>query len=86
MEFFKTERGKILSYGIHEHNSGLGIAKNYISLVNILLEKESIILSGDEETKKLFKDSILKIRESLNKCQSSVDYIYENIKKLEPED
>lgn len=80
--FWKTKIGKILSYAIHEHNSGLGYISNRITFIKDALNSSRVRLEGDKEyiniITKYFND-IIKAKE---KCKKSVDYIYEEIKKL----
>tara|TARA_R110000850_G_scaffold34024_1_gene92221 strand:- start:30292 stop:30561 length:270 start_codon:yes stop_codon:yes gene_type:complete len=81
--FWKTPEGKILSYGIHEHNSGLGYINNSLSIINTLIEQGGIkIQFNDEESEKWFNNSLKRIKEGKVKCRKSMDYVYEEIKKL----
>lgn len=76
ISFWKTPEGKILSHGIHEHNSGLGILQNYIKWFEYSL-KNNIEHSKEEQLKVL--DSM---KNAKTKCSESMDYVYEEIKKL----
>ena len=76
MSFWKTKIGKILSYGIHEHNSGLGYIVNNIKLLEKDLLSEKPMFS-----KKEHKEMFESVRKGVEKSKKSIDYIYENIKK-----
>jgi hypothetical protein len=86
-EFWKTPEGKILSYGIHEHSSGLGYINNAVSFINTLIEKDNVKLEfKDEETKEWFFKCLQNIKDGKVKARDSVDYIYTEIKKLKEDD
>jgi hypothetical protein len=82
-EFWSTPTGKILSYGIHEHNSGLGYIVNSVSIIKKLINNGSIKLDfEDKESEEYFNKSIDRILLGKVKCRKSIDYIYEEIKKI----
>lgn len=83
INFWKTDEGKILSYGIHEHNSGLGYINNSISLIKKLIERKQInITFKDIEIEDIFNRNFKMLEEGKIKCKESVDYIYKEIKAL----
>ena len=83
IDFWKTPEGKIMSYGIHEHNSGLGYIINNLRYIELLIEKGHIEIKGtDENYMKDFNNSLTKIREGKEKCKDSMDYVYTKIKEL----
>lgn len=79
--FWETKIGKILSHGIHEHNSGLGYIQNGKSL----LMKEFKLAQEDELSEIsfqiLFDKNMATIRKGQDKCKESIDYIYKNLKE-----
>ena len=77
MKFWDTKIGKILSYGIHEHNSGIALTKGNVALAIKMLKMPNHytideVIERLEISKKHFK-----------KCKDSIDYIYSEVKKLE---
>jgi hypothetical protein len=78
-KFWSTERGKIMAHGIHEHNGGLGLINGTTSLLEMYF-KEDKKISKKEQARLIdcFKDS-------QKRCKESMDYVYNNIKKLEDE-
>lgn len=72
-EFWKSNEGKILNYGIHEHIHACSRITRNIKLIKRDFDK----LSKEEIFKKL--DIIF---ESKEKCKGCLDYIYTEIKKL----
>ena len=77
IKFYKTEVGKVVSYGIHEHCHGLSSVGGNITLLKRLLERECPEVFNKEETQKYFT----RISEGLGKSTDSVDYIYEKLKE-----
>lgn len=73
-QFWKTEKGKIFMHGIHEHNSALGLIN---SEVYFLKEFHSKLSQKD------INERLDRIENQKKKAIESMDYIYENIKKLE---
>jgi uncharacterized coiled-coil protein SlyX len=83
VDFWKTPEGKIMSYGIHEHNSGLGHIINNLRYIELLIEKRHIeIKFNDEKYMKDFNDSLVKIRQGKEKSKDAMDYVYTKIKEL----
>lgn len=76
MDFWKTERGKIINLGVHDHYH----ATSKISRNIHLIKEKFDTLTKEEIFKRL--DNIL---EGKTEAVKSIDYIYENIKKLENE-
>lgn len=77
VNFWKTPEGKIISHGIHEHNSGLGIINNYIRWFEYSLEK------GIQHSKEEQLEVLARMRDGKVKCRESIDYIYIELKKLQ---
>ena len=73
--FWKTDIGKILSYGIHEHSNALCMLQTSCSLIKIGIEKGTL-------TNTELLEYIDKIKAKGKTCAESIDYIYEQIKKL----
>jgi hypothetical protein len=72
-KFWDTEIGKIMSHGLHEHNTVLGqIARSryYIEHKFDSLTKEQILIQ------------INNIEEGKKKAQEAMDFIYEKLKAL----
>lgn len=74
--FWKTESGKIMSHGVHEHNSGMGYIINAVSFI-----------SEEFDSGKLTKESLDKyldiILKGKIKSQDGMDYIYEKLAEIE---
>lgn len=66
-KFWTTDLGKILSHGIHDHNSGLGIIVNYTSMIKKNPEK--------------IDEYLVNILTGKKKCEESIDYIYTKIRE-----
>lgn len=73
-KFWDTEEGKILSHGIHEHSSGLGMIINELNYIELLTKKEKI-------TKNDYEISFNRIKDGRNKCKEAMDYIYNKFKE-----
>ena len=71
MSFWNSENGKIISHGIHDHNSGLRYLRTYISILKIKIEKGENIKLEDIE----------KLEKGLKRCRDSMDYIYIKFKE-----
>lgn len=83
-KFWKTKTGKILSYGLHEHSSGLGYISTGKSLMDKLIKNGSVTLSfKDKETEEMYTHSFELVLKGKDKCKKSIDYIYENLKEKE---
>lgn len=82
MNFWHTKIGKILSYGIHEHNSGLGYIISSLKYVETLEKQGDIVISfKDDKTKERYYKSMALIRSGKEKCKTSMDYIYTKLKE-----
>ena len=76
-KFYETERGKILHYGIHEHNSGISILTGVLVLLKDMTEKGQQISKED-------LDKYMEILDKGKKrCTDAIDYIYQEIKAKE---
>lgn len=89
-KFWNTDRGKILSYGIHEHNSGLGHISNSVSYIKNQIEQGTIKIVPNNENKRIaendlknFNNCLDRILKGREKCKDSMDYVYEEVKKIE---
>lgn len=74
--FWKTESGKIMGHGVHEHNSGMGFIINAVSFIR--QEFDSGELTKENLDKYL--DIILKGKK---RSQDGIDYIYEKLVEIE---
>lgn len=88
--FWKTPEGKIISYAIHEHNSGLGYIMNNLSFIKLLIENKNIEIKGthesdavNEKTLKDFHRALERIKDGKVKCKDSMDYVYTKLKELQ---
>lgn len=79
-EFWKTDVGKILSYGIHEHNGGIGLIFNNFLFMKKQIEKGDIKLEGDQQQIDWFLNCIESTLTAKDRCKDAVDHIYKNIK------
>jgi len=69
--FYKTEVGKVLMHGIHEHNSAIGQINNLVKFIDHSLKNN---LDNKEEIEKSL-DMILVAKK---KAEESMDYIYKH--------
>jgi hypothetical protein len=73
--FWKTDIGKILSYGVHEHVHGASKIQLCCSLILKQIENKNL---SEEDIVKY----VNKIKEGAKTCSESIDYIYKQIKEL----
>jgi hypothetical protein len=71
-KFWETDMGKIFAHGIHEHNSALGKVGTKIALYK-----------AGKYTLKDIPFLVNDLQNDLKKAQDSMDYIYENVRKLQ---
>jgi len=75
--FWSTERGGILSHGVHDHNSGIAIIEGFIDILKYNTENDI------QMTKEEILNYLSKIEKGTKRCTDSIDYIYKEIKTLE---
>lgn len=66
MDFWKSENGRIVGHGIHDHNSGIGYIRTYISIFKKKIENNETITIEDLD----------KLEIGIKRCKDSIDYIY----------
>lgn len=71
-QFWQTEMGKIFAHGIHEHNSALGKIGTKIAFYK----------AGGYKVKDI-PFLVNQLENDLKKAQDSIDFIYENVRKLQ---
>lgn len=79
LKFWKTDIGKKMMHGLHDHSSGLCSIRTTISLLKLRMKKGEI-----EETENMI-NSINSFDAAATKCRDSIDYIYESVKQHEME-
>jgi hypothetical protein len=75
--FYETERGKIIHYGIHEHNSGISILTASLEILKDKIEKNHQISKDD------LIQYIGYLEKGKKRCTDAIDYIYQEIKAKE---
>ena len=75
--FYETERGKIIHYGIHEHNGGISILTASLEILKDKIEKNHEISKDD------LIQYIGYLEKGKKKCMDAIDYIYKEIKDNE---
>lgn len=74
MEFWKTDIGKILSYGIHEHNGAISLISGNIGLCKKYIELEN--------TEKAL-ECLERAKQAIKRANEGIDYIYIKLKEKE---
>jgi hydrogenase maturation factor HypE len=75
-KFWKTEEGKIIMHGIHEHAHGLQYINSALNIIKRTIESDEPI-----DLEELKKDLEL-IERGREKCKESIDYVYKKLKEL----
>jgi hypothetical protein len=88
--FWKTPEGKIMSYGIHEHNGGLANINHSVEFIKKLIQEGKIKIKGTDEIEILndkyierFMASLERILDGKDKCRDSMDYVYTKLKEIQ---
>lgn len=78
IDFWKTPEGKILSYGIHEHNSGSSYISSAVKIIQRMINIG--LIQANEEYMKDLLDQLDIILKGKEKQKESIDYIYSQFK------